>query len=228
MSNELIPAKKPVVWFIHGANASPISFSAIQDKLHDFDEFHGTEFVNVRYDCQDPIASTVEIIADSLPSDRPIYLVGHSLGGVIAVAVSQRIKHFELNKNIQGVITLASPLGGCEGADYLQWLFPHYHLFKNISTKNRVVNDIKAVGAVVPTTCFITTSGNNPIYPEANDGVVTVNSQRSLKGAKKIEVPFNHFEVLLSDNVAAFIKYVIFNPQQEPGVKFELEDDPNL
>jgi hypothetical protein len=115
---------------------------------------------------------------------------------------------------------MASPIGGCEGADYLQWLFPHYHLFKNISTKNRVVNDIKAVGAVVPTLNFITTSGNNPIYPESNDGVVTVNSQRALRRAKKIEVPFNHFEVLLSDSVVSHIKTAIFNPDQVFGIEF--------
>jgi pimeloyl-ACP methyl ester carboxylesterase len=220
MSNELTHVKKPSIWFIHGANATPTSFSAIQTKLHEFEEMDGTEFVNVRYDCQDPIASTVEIIADSLPSDRPIYLIGHSLGGVLAVAVSQRVKHFELGKDIKGVITMASPIGGCEGADYLQWLFPHYHLFKNISTKNRVVNDIKAVGAVVPTLNFITTSGNNPIYPESNDGVVTVNSQRALRRAKKIEVPFNHFEVLLSDSVVSHIKTAIFNPDQVFGIEF--------
>lgn len=221
MSNEVLKKSGPSIWFIHGANASPLSFASIQTKLKEVSELAGAEFMNVKYNCQDPIATTIELIAESLPKDRPVYLIGHSLGGVLAVAVSQRAKHFELNVDIKAVVTLAAPIGGCEGADYLQWLFPHYHLFKNISTKNRVVNDIKAVGALVPTLCFVTTSGNNPIYPEANDGVVTVNSQRALKRSVDIEVPYNHFEVLLSDNVVDHIKSVLLNPDQVFGTEFK-------
>jgi triacylglycerol esterase/lipase EstA (alpha/beta hydrolase family) len=220
--NNSIEETKPSIWFIHGANASPLSFINIQTRFRESDAFKGFEFVNVTYDCQNPLAMTIETIADSLPSNRPVYLIGHSLGGVIAVAVSQRVKHFEMNKQIKAVITLASPLGGCEGADYLQWIFPHYHLFKNISTKNRVITDIKAAGAVVPTLCFITTSGNNPIYPESNDGVVTVNSQRSLKNSKKIEAPFNHFEVLLSNDVVDKMKIAIMNPSDIFGKEFKV------
>lgn len=200
---------KPSIWFIHGANATPLSFSSIQEKLNEHEDIKGYEYINVRYDCQEPISTTVEKITEALPDSGPIYLVGHSLGGVLATAISQRNLHFELGKDIKAVITLASPLGGCEGADYLQWLFPHYHLFKNISTKNKVITDMKSTGALVPTLSFITTSGNNPVYPEANDGVVTVNSQRSLKGSRKIEMPFNHFEVLLSDEVVEHIKNFI-------------------
>jgi triacylglycerol esterase/lipase EstA (alpha/beta hydrolase family) len=222
MSNE--NSKRPEVWFIHGANATPLSFTHIQEGLKNSDGIESMKFVNVRYDCQDPISTTTEIIADNLPSNTPVYLVGHSLGGVLAVAVSQRVKHFGLSKDIKAVVTLASPLGGCEGADYLQWMFPHYHLFKNISTKNRVINDLRAVGAVVPTLSFITTSGNNPIYPEANDGVVTVNSQRALVNSKKIEAPYNHFEVLLSSDIVEHIKNVIINPETVFGLGFDVKE----
>lgn len=222
MSNE--NNNRPEVWFIHGANATPLSFTHIQTGLKNSDNIDSMKFVNVRYDCQDPISSTTEIIAENLPDNTPVYLVGHSLGGVLAVAVSQRVKFFALNKDIKAVITLASPLGGCEGADYLQWMFPHYHLFKNISTKNRVINDLKHADAVVPTLSFITTSGNNPIYPEANDGVVTVNSQRALRSAKKIEVPYNHFEVLLSDDIVGHIKNVITNPESVFGIGFDVKE----
>jgi triacylglycerol esterase/lipase EstA (alpha/beta hydrolase family) len=227
MKNDKTTGKPATIWFIHGANATPLSFSHIQSELRKDTRFDDISFMNVKYDCQDPIGITAESIANSLPGDRPIYLVGHSLGGVLAVAVSQRVKHFSLNKDIKAVITMASPIGGCEGADYLQWLFPHYHLFRNISTKNRLITDIKATGAVVPTLNFVTTSGNNPIYPEANDGVVTVNSQRALTGAKKIEAPYNHFEVLLSDSVVLNIKSVVFDPEDIFGKGFVVETIKN-
>ncbi|MNK09954.1 Alpha/beta hydrolase family protein [compost metagenome] len=215
--NDSSDTRVPSIWFIHGANATALSFSRIQSELVKAEAIRKYEFINVKYNCQDPLSETVEKIANVLPDGVPIYLVGHSLGGVIGVAVAQHNKHFGLEKDIRGVVTMASPLGGCEGADYLQWLFPHYHLFKNISTKNRIVSDIKATGVTVPTLSFITTSGNNPIYPEANDGVVTVNSQRALRGTKKIEVPYNHFEVLLSDNVIDHIKGFIIENEQVPS-----------
>jgi hypothetical protein len=220
-TNESKAPVKGQIWFIHGANATPLSFISMKARLEKDDRMPSAfTFVNVLYDCQEPISDVVETIANKLPEGIPLYIVGPSLGGVLATAVAQRVKHFELKKDIRGVITLAAPLGGCEGADYLQWLFPHYHLFKNISTKNRLINDMKAVGAVVPTLSFITTSGNNPVYPEANDGVVTVNSQRSLRGTKKIEVAHNHFEVLLSENVTDHIRAFIFSdrtPENQVG-----------
>lgn len=214
--------KSPSIWFIHGANATPLSFKSIQLKLRESDSIQEHQFINVKYDCQDPLSEIVERIVSVLPDDVPIFLVGHSLGGVIAAAVAQKNIHFEYGKDIKGVITIASPLGGCEGADYLQWLFPHYHLFKNISTKNKVVMDLKANGAAVPTLSFITTSGNNPVYPEANDGVVTVNSQRALRNAKKIEVPYNHFEVLLSEDVAEHIKTFVLEDTSVSSTEIKL------
>jgi len=211
---------EPEVWFIHGANASPTSFAYIQQAIQNDDAFKNLKFVNVRYDCQEPIAGTIEGIANSIPDNKPVYLIGHSMGGILAVAAAQRIKHFGLNKQIKAVITMASPLGGCESADYLQWLFPHYHLFKNISTKNKVINDLKAVDAVVPTLNLITTSGNNPMYHKANDGVVTISSQRALRNTKKIEVPYNHFELLLSDDTVSYIKSILLDADKFFG--FEL------
>lgn len=192
---------KNELWFIHGANASPGSFTYIKEKLREDEAFFDTTFVDVNYDCSEKLAGIVKEIANDCSKDIPISFIGHSLGGVIATAVTQRIRLYELPVDVKKVVTLASPLGGSESADYLKWLYPSYTLFKNISTKNKLITDLKLVGAVVPTLSLVTTSGNNPLYPTANDGVVTVNSQRALRGVDYIEVPHNHFEVLLSKNV---------------------------
>ncbi len=198
------------VWFLHGANATPASFNYIKESLRQDPEFDECIFTDITYDCQENLVSVITVLALSAPSDRQLYLVGHSLGGVLAVAISQRIKHFEMPVTIRGIVTMSSPFGGSETADYLRWLYPHYHLFKSVSTQNRMILDLKAVGAVVPTLSIVTTSGNNPLSSTANDGIVTIISQRSLPNAKYIEVPHNHFEVLVSpgtvDHISVFIK----------------------
>lgn len=202
---------KKEVWFIHGANATCESFNYLKKILEEDPEFDNCDMVNISYDCQEKLSDVVKVLAVSAPKDKPLYIVGHSLGGVLAVAISQRIKHFDLPVSIRGVITLASPFGGNESADYLRWLYPHYPLFKSVSTQNRLIVDLKAAGAVVPTLSLVTTSGNNPLYPTANDGVVTVNSQRALPKANYIEMQCNHFEVLLNDDAIEHIKLFLKN-----------------
>lgn len=194
------------IWFIHGANASPTSFNYIKDVLKEDPAYHDIQFVDVVYDAGEKLASNVKTITSNLPARTTISLVGHSLGGVIATAVSQRAFIGSGSCNINRIVTMSSPLGGSESADYLKWLYPNYSLFSNISTKNKTIQDMNKIGAIVPTLSLVTTSGNNPLYPTANDGVVTVKSQRALDGVDYIEVPFNHFEVLLSPDVAEHIR----------------------
>jgi pimeloyl-ACP methyl ester carboxylesterase len=198
------------VWFIHGANASPASFNHIKKELELDPELNDYNFVDITYDCQEDLKSIVSVLAASAPKNKQFYMVGHSLGGVLAAAVSQKIKQFELPVSLRGVVSLASPFGGSESADYLRWMYPHYYLFRSISTQSRIITDVKAVGAVVPTLSIVTTSGNNPLFPSANDGVVTVASQRALPKATYIEMPYNHFEILVSketvDHIKLFLK----------------------
>jgi pimeloyl-ACP methyl ester carboxylesterase len=201
------------IWLIHGANSTPLSFNYIIDELIEDDRFTNWSVIRISYDCQDSILGLIDQLSSKLPTDREVFLLGHSLGGLIAVGATQKYKriHGHVN-NIRAVITLGSPFGGSESATYLQWLFPGYNLFKSISPTGKLVTSIQATGAVVPTLSFVTTAGNNPLFHEANDGIVTVRSQRSLGRAKFIEVPYNHFEVLLSTDIIDHIKNILFYP----------------
>lgn len=194
------------IWFIHGANASPKSFQYLKENLKIDPDFSDFSITDISYDCQENLASIVKVMASSASKDRQLFLVGHSLGGVLATAVAQRIQLFEMPISVRGVFTMASPFGGSESADYLRWLYPTYHLFRSISTQSRLIKDINAIGAVVPTLSLVTTAGNNPLFATANDGVVTVNSQRALKKAKYVEIDSNHFEVLLSRETIEHLK----------------------
>ncbi len=212
MSNNLIPSPQYTreIWFVHGANASPASFTHLKSSFEKDPSFNGCLLKDVTYDCQENLPAVIKVMADSAPKDRDLFIVGHSLGGVLAVATSQRIQHYSLPVKVKALVTLGAPFGGIESADYLRWLYPHYHLFSSVATQNKMILDLKATGAVVPTLSLVSTSGNNPLFPNSNDGVVTVNSQRSLPNADYIEMPYNHFEILLGpepiDHCKRFIK----------------------
>jgi predicted alpha/beta hydrolase family esterase len=213
------------IWYLHGANASPTSFSWLDEHLRSDPRLDNASVVRVSYNCQESTSDIAQQLAEKLPTDQLVYLIGHSLGGVIAVAAAQRAVKLGKMANIGGVVTISAPLSGSESADVLQWLFPSYHLFRNISTKNRLVQEIQSEGAIVPTLCLITTSGNNPLIHEANDGVVTVNSQRSLKGAEKIELAYNHFEILLGEETVDYIRTFILNHPKEAQNYLTLRED---
>lgn len=193
---------KNEIRLIHGANATRKSFARIEDHLRSDWRFKDWTIQMVEYDCQDLMDDLVDRVVSSVRSRKRTYLIGHSMGGILAVAASRRAE-------ISGVVTLASPLGGSRGADMLKWVFPRNNLFKNISTGNPVIRDIKEREASAPTLCFVTTSGGIPMMPEANDGVVTVSSQKCLRGSHQVEVSCNHFEVLMSDLVIAETKQFV-------------------
>lgn len=194
------------VWFIHGANATPASFNFLKAKLELIPELNNYLFRDVTYDCQDNLATTVRVLLSKVPREVPLYLVGHSLGGVIATAFAKKVQESVTGIDLRGVITLASPLGGSESANYLRFIYPHYNLFKNISTVSPVIREIQSFVPEVPFVSVVTNSGNNPLFPTANDGVVTVMSQRTLKGPEYVELASNHFEVLVSPDTVDIMK----------------------
>jgi hypothetical protein len=53
---------------------------------------------------------------------------------------------------------------------------------------------------------IVTTRGQSPFMLAANDGVVTIASQRHHEDMDLIDVPYNHYEVVLADPVVAIIK----------------------
>jgi pimeloyl-ACP methyl ester carboxylesterase len=155
------------------------------------------------YMTHSPLAQVIRDIYDRIPDDD-CYIVGHSLGGLIAVAASQLADHRK-EKKIKKILTISSPFGGCKGADYLKWFFPTHRLFSEISTVSPVIQTVNAIGAVVPTKCLVTNHGSIPLINGENDGVVSVESQMALKGAEFAKQSNNHFEVLLSEDTVAMI-----------------------
>jgi hypothetical protein len=57
-----------------------------------------------------------------------------------------------------------------------------------------------------PWTNIVTVKGQSPFIVEPNDGVVTIASQKHHDDMELVEVDYNHYEVVLSDEVVKLIK----------------------
>ncbi len=183
--------------YIHGANASPHSFNYIKERLP---RHTSTDVV---YDAREPLDEIIDLAEATILSDvdQPYHIVAHSLGGIIAVALSQRSKHM-----IQSVMTMSTPFGGSEAATAASVLMPFNTFLKNISTRSPTLREIVSTGPVVPTLNIITTAGATMFEHRPNDGVVTIESQQAFIGTSTVQVGLNHFEVLLSPVVVQRIE----------------------
>lgn len=184
--------------YIHGAFASQRSFVRIKDKLPAHTQ------ITPEYSVETELSQIIENIDAMITQyGKPVSIVGHSLGGVIAVAIANN------NPLVQKIITMGTPFGGCKAADLFKWFNPHV-MFDGISTKSTIIRKNLASKLKCPVRSLVTTHGNNPMFFEPNDGVVSVASQISLKGPEYIQVPFSHSEVLMTDDAVNYIKEFIF------------------
>lgn len=181
------------ILYIHGANATPQSFNYIKTQLPRHD------VVDVTYSAHDPLEDLIDHAAVSFA--EPTHIVAHSLGGIIAVALSQRF-----TSKVLSVSTLATPFGGSEAATRASILLPFDTFLKNIHVMNPTLREIIHTGPAVPTMNVITTAGSNAFETRPNDGVVTIDSQVAFTGNIQYKVNLNHFEVLLSPATVKLIE----------------------
>lgn len=195
-------AKRKDIWYIHGANCSRLSFAHFEKLLPKHNVNH------IEYEPKNSIPTLLDHVTTSLPYDKPISIIGHSLGGVLAVLMSQRA--CSVNFKIEKIVTLASPFGGSKAANILKWIHPEHRFLNDLSQYSDIILNLQNKGAIVPTLNIISTAGSLPIMGEPNDGIVSVASQRALYGAEQHELPVNHFEILLSPESVRLTKEFIW------------------
>lgn len=187
------------IWFIHGAHSSPRSFAWLKEHLP---HHHGFD---VEYGHSRTVLTVVDALAARLRQEtKPVVLIGHSLGGLIALNLAHR-----LPGQVGKVVTLASPLGGVGAATVLRWMIPH-PLLADIHPSSPLDSQVRHRAPPVPTLSLVATAGRSPLLAEPNDGVVTVSSQTCLDGPVYVEVPVNHFEILLAKNTVDCIVDFVF------------------
>lgn len=198
------------ILFVHGAYATPLSFAYIKDRLP------YAEFIDFSYTTRDPIDEAVEALVSLIEQEGPVTIISHSLGGLISIAAAKRVSL------VDKIITLSSPLGGSRIAGFLRYVYPR-QLFDDIHMNSRFVRSLKKGPLPCPILSVVTTEGAQLLIPEPNDGVVSVSSQKAIEGPRYVEMPLNHFEVLLSRDVVDVISLFIAE-----NISFSAMDDRSI
>lgn len=186
------------VAYIHGFNSSHRSFAYVQSKLP------GHDIVVVNYDSHQPLRDSMQQVRKQLPKGR-FSLVGHSLGGILAVLMAA--EHVD---RVDGLVCISAPFGGSKAAMGLRWLPGYPKVLHDITPTAPKIELISQLKLSVPTLSIISTGGSLPTSMEANDSIVTVNSQKALHFGKRQEIKANHFEVLLHERTPQLIENHLF------------------
>lgn len=179
--------------YIHGANATSESFNHIRDKLG--------KGIDVNYDSRNGFENNLKDMLVQLKNVKDIAFIAHSLGGIYALHVANAIP-----KQVLGAVTISTPYGGAEVADYAKYFLPFSRLMRDIGPSSWVMKQSDKIKIQHPWTNIVTVKGQSPFMHEPNDGVVSIASQRHHKDMELIDLEYNHYEVVLSDQAIKIIQ----------------------
>ena len=177
-----------------------------------------------QYSVENPLEKNIKRItrlARKEFKDQQFDIVSHSLGGIIAIML------LKTKLNIAKIVTISTPLGGSEAAASLRFMYSTYQLYKDISPGSDIIKKAKNMKLKVPVLAIVTTGGNSciPFMSEENDTIVTVASQAAADNPEYYYVDLNHFEVLMSGEVANKIKSFINGKSERKWENSVLSND---
>jgi len=179
--------------YIHGASATSESFNYIRSKLGNG--------IDVNYDSRNGFENNLKDILTQLDDVENMAFVAHSLGGIYALHIANAIPD-----QVVGAVTLSTPYGGAEVADYAKYFLPFSRLMRDIGPSSWAFKQADKIKIQHPWTNIVTVKGQSPFMLAHNDGVVTVASQKHHEDMELVEVDYNHYEVVLSDEVVKLIQ----------------------
>ena len=178
---------------IHGAGATTTSFNYIKRELN----FKKT--IDLEYDSSDGFFHNLVIMNEELSKvNNNFFIIAHSLGGIYAA-------HLTLTQPIIGAVTISTPYGGSYTADYMKLVFPASRLLKDISTKSPPILTARNIKLPNHWNQIVTTIGNIPGIPSRHDCVVTYESMTANPNMKFIELPYNHYEIMVAQETVSVI-----------------------
>ena len=179
--------------YIHGANATSESFNYIKSKLGNG--------IDVNYDSRNGFENNLADMQVQLKGHGDLVFIAHSLGGIYSLHLANA-----LPDAVKGAVTLSTPYGGAEVADYAQYFLPFSRLMRDIGPSSWVMKQASRIKIQHPWTNIVTVKGQSPFMHEPNDGVVTIASQKHHEDMELVEVDYNHYEVVLAEPVVKIIK----------------------
>jgi hypothetical protein len=182
--------------YIHGASATGDSFNYIRQHLN-----YSNELV-FEYDSKKGFTNNLEEMKSQLADEERVFFICHSLGGIYAVHLADAMSP----DCVAGAVTLSTPYNGAESAEYIRRLLPFNKLFNDISPSSDPIRTANRISIKHPWTNVVSTAGHNPLIIYPNDGVVTLRSMRHRDDMQLIELPVNHYEIVLSQETVNIIK----------------------
>ena len=179
--------------YIHGASATSESFNYIRSKLGNG--------IDIDYDSRNGFENNLNDMLDKLSGVKDIAFVAHSLGGIYSLHIANT-----LLKQVLGAVTLSTPYGGAEVADYAKYFLPFSRLMRDIGPNSWAFKQASNIKIQHPWTNVVTVKGQSPFMLAHNDGVVTIASQKHHEDMELVEVDYNHYEVVLAEPVVKIIK----------------------
>lgn len=192
-----------MIIYIHGALSTRRSFTYLAQELRGVNVPQRYFSYDVRAVVAHKIVDDLVAYVSNLNPKGSLTFIAHSYGGVLAV---EAVRKLQLPCN---VISMSTPYGGSAMASLLRVMKPSSKFFDNIGSYNSFMRGFSAKPLPCRVRGLVTTAGSAEWLNEANDGVVTVGSQRHFKNDSnwsEVEVDLNHFEVLLSPKVAGLVK----------------------
>jgi hypothetical protein len=182
-----------MIVYIHGASATAESFSFIRQFVRD--EFEEPDIM-LEYRSDNGFDNNLALMKGRLDDAERLFFISHSLGGIYSLYLADYYK-----ETTRGGVSLSTPYGGSEQADFAKYFLPFNRLMKDIGTMSMPMVDARQIASPKNWTQIVTTAGESPWIKEPNDGVVTIKSMRQRSDIELLELPFNHYEVVLSSQV---------------------------
>lgn len=196
--------KKKCLFVIHGAWSTNVSFTCLINALERDDII----ISGFEYTCRE--RSISEIVDSAIQKlytlqDTDVTIVGHSLGGIIGLAIS----HCE---NVKNVITVASPLNGLD----LPWLFKLYlysrvPFLSDIFEGSEFMQNLHRKNIPCSVYSVVADKGYSPIHQCRTDGVISYRAQTKWmpQNAKIEHINANHHEILQTQRLTELVNKVL-------------------
>jgi pimeloyl-ACP methyl ester carboxylesterase len=186
--------------YIHGASATGESFNYIRSHITGLPE------IIVEYNSSNGFDRNLADMKQQVQGVDRVLFVCHSLGGIYALHLAE-----EFRDQAAGAVTLSTPYGGAESADYAKYFLPFSRLLRDIGPSSAPITSSNAIKIQHPWLNIVTTRGDSPWIMQPNDGVVTVASMRHRSDMQFRELYINHYEVVMSPKTVDIIKEFVYN-----------------